>query len=133
MRGDQLDGSPIVEQEKKMIKGKCTAEGTQRFKERAVSKLGLPAKNYRKTYPMPSSPLSTSPLTQLDLSTVGYGTFIGKPEDEDDFDTYVAAKYLIRSGAINLIDTAINYRCQKAERTMGTVLTCLLSDEFGPY
>jgi aryl-alcohol dehydrogenase-like predicted oxidoreductase len=64
---------------------------------------------------------------------VAYGTFIGKPEDEDDFDSYVAAKYLIRSGAINHIDTAINYRCQKAERTMGTLLKCLLSDVYGPY
>jgi len=29
------------------------------------------------------------------LSTVGLGTYVGKPDDEDDFDTYVAAKYLI--------------------------------------
>ena len=65
------------------------------------------------------------------MSTVGYGTFIGKPDDEDDFDTYVAAKHLIRSGAVNMIDTAANYRCQKAERTMGSVLHTLTSQELG--
>lgn len=108
-----------------MIEGKCTSEGTARFKERAVSKLGIAAKNFRRTFP-----LSTveGQKTHLDLSTVGYGTFIGKPDDEDDFDTYVAAKHLIRSGAINHIDTAGNYRCQKAERTMGAVLKCLTSE-----
>ena len=30
------------------------------------------------------------------------------------------------SGGINLIDTAINYRCQKAERTVGAVLKTLI-------
>ena len=70
---------------------------------------------------------------QIDLSTVGYGTFIGQPNDEDDFDSYVAAKHLIRSGAINLIDTAANFRCQKAERTMGSVLKTLTSEEFGNF
>jgi len=57
---------------------------------------------------------------------------LGKPEDEDDFDSYVAAKCLIRSGSINIIDTAINYRCQKAERTIGAVVKSL-SEEFGKF
>jgi hypothetical protein len=35
-----------------MIEGKCTAEGTARFKERAVSKLGIAAKNFRRTLPL---------------------------------------------------------------------------------
>jgi len=39
------------------------------------------------------------------------GTYLGKPDDEDDFDNYVAAKHLLRSGAVNIVDTAINYRC----------------------
>jgi len=63
----------------------------------------------------------------LELSTVGYGTYVGKPDDEDDFDMYVAAKSLLKSGAINVIDTAINYRCQKSERTIGAVLHSLVS------
>ena len=58
---------------------------------------------------------------------------MGKPDDEDDFDNYVAAKHLIRSGAVNVIDTAANFRCQKAERTMGSVIRTLTSDEFGQF
>jgi hypothetical protein len=90
-----------------LIEGKCTAEGTRRFKERSSTRLGISAKNFRKTYPLPSNDSET----QLDISTVGLGTYLGKPDDEDDFNLYVAAKHLIRSGAVNIVDTAINYRC----------------------
>jgi len=47
----------------------------------------------------------------LELSTVGLGSYLGMPEDADDFDLYNAAKYLITSGGLNVLDTAINYRC----------------------
>ena len=50
------------------------------------------------------------------------------PNDENDFDLYIALKYLLKSGSINVIDTAINYRCQKAERTIGAVLRTLLTE-----
>ena len=50
------------------------------------------------------------------------------PNDEDDFDLYIALKYLLKSGSMNVIDTAINYRCQKAERTIGAVLRTLLTE-----
>lgn len=60
------------------------------------------------------------------MSTVGLGTYMGKPDDEDDFDLYVAAKYLLQSGSLNVLDTASNYRCQKAERTLGAVIGSLL-------
>ena len=63
------------------------------------------------------------------MSTVGLGTYIGKPDDEDDFDQYVAAKYLLQSGTLNVLDSASNYRCQKSERTLGAVLSTLLDEE----
>ena len=85
----------------------------------------MPAKNFRRTYPLPLA-------QHFDLSTVGLGTFIGKPDDEDDFDLYVAAKHLVRSGCLNHLDTAINYRCQKAERALGAVLK-MLHSEFGAF
>ena len=50
-------------------------------------------------------------------------------DDEDDFDLYIAARYLLQSGALNVLDTASNYRCQKAERTLGAVLATLLDEE----
>lgn len=47
----------------------------------------------------------------LELTSVGLGTFIGPPDDLTDFDVYNAIKLLTLSGGINLIDTAINFRC----------------------
>ena len=40
---------------------------------------------------------------------------------EDDFDQYNAAKYLLNSSTVNVLDTAPNFRCMKAERTLGQV------------
>jgi aryl-alcohol dehydrogenase-like predicted oxidoreductase len=58
----------------------------------------------------------------LHLSTVGLGTYLGLPDDQTDFDVYNAAKELLLSGGLNVVDTAINYRCQKAERAVGAAL-----------
>jgi aryl-alcohol dehydrogenase-like predicted oxidoreductase len=38
---------------------------------------------------------------------------------------YNAVKLMVRCGGINVLDTAINYRCQKAERTIGAALNTL--------
>ena len=60
------------------------------------------------------------------MSTVGLGTYLGLPDDETDFDVYNAAKLLVLSGGVNHIDTAINYRCQKAERSVGAAIRTLV-------
>lgn len=87
-----------------LIPGNCTAEGTQRFVEKAVG-LGIPKRNFRKPI---IPPLEAAPLQ---LSTVGLGTYLGPTDDATDFDVYNAAKLLVNSGGVNVIDTAINYRC----------------------
>ena len=91
-----------------------------------MARKGIPAKNFRKPFPLPFSDGSQD---AFNLSTVGLGTYMGKPDDQDDFDLYIAAKYLLRSGALNVLDTASNYRCQKSERTLGAVLRTLLDEE----
>ena len=42
---------------------------------------------------------------------------------------YVALKCLVRSGGLNAIDTAINYRCQKSERIVGAALRTLFDED----
>ena len=46
-----------------------------------------------------------------------------------DFDVYNAAKLLVTSGGVNVLDTAINYRCQKAERTIGAAVRNLINQD----
>jgi aryl-alcohol dehydrogenase-like predicted oxidoreductase len=47
----------------------------------------------------------------FELSTIGYGSYLGFPDDKTDFDVYNSLKLLVLSGGLNVIDTAINYRC----------------------
>jgi aryl-alcohol dehydrogenase-like predicted oxidoreductase len=61
----------------------------------------------------------------LELSSIGIGSYLGAPDDQTDFDLYNAIKLMVLSGGINVLDTAINYRCQKSERTIGAVLKTL--------
>ena len=74
----------------------------------------VPLRHFRKPFHIP-----------FELSTVGLGTYIGAPDDQTDFDVYNAVKLMVMSGGVNVIDTAINYRCQKAERTLGAALKTL--------
>ena len=50
----------------------------------------------------------------MKLSSLGVGTYIGAPDDETDFHMYSGIKGSVMSGAVNVIDTAINYRYMKS-------------------
>ena len=63
----------------------------------------------------------------LKVSSIGYGTYVGDPDDLTDFQVYDAIKQSVLSGGVNHIDTAPNYRYMKAERTVGRILTALES------
>ena len=63
----------------------------------------------------------------LSLSNVGIGTYLGEPDSQTDLMVKDAVKKSIMSG-INVIDTAINYRAQKSERSIGHALSELISD-----
>ena len=99
----------------------CTYKGTKRFAQRAKANNDIPQRNFRK----PLLP-QYDELGPLHLSTVGLGTYLGLPDDAADFDVYNAAKLLVNSGGVNVLDTAINYRCQKAERALGAALRTLI-------
>jgi aryl-alcohol dehydrogenase-like predicted oxidoreductase len=64
------------------------------------------------------------------LSSLGIGTYLGEPDERTDkayTDSIVAA---VESG-VNLIDTAINYRFQRSERSVGAALAELSRRGFG--
>jgi aryl-alcohol dehydrogenase-like predicted oxidoreductase len=93
-----------------MISGFATPEGTKRF----AQKMGVVPDNYRV-------------VNSLTLSNVGIGTYLGNPDGQTDLLVTEAVKKSILSG-INVIDTAINYRAQKAERSVGKAISELVSE-----
>jgi aryl-alcohol dehydrogenase-like predicted oxidoreductase len=55
------------------------------------------------------------------VSSVGIGTYLGEPTAAGDDAAREAIRLALRSG-INHVDTAINYRCGRAERVVGEAL-----------
>ena len=58
---------------------------------------------------------------RLLTSALGLGTYLGDCTDEDDA-AYAAVVHAALAAGVNLFDTAINYRCQRSERTLGHAL-----------
>ncbi len=50
---------------------------------------------------------------------------MGKPDTEDDLKQFNAIIDSVRSGGVNVIDSAINYRYMKSERTIGAAIRFL--------
>lgn len=88
-----------------MIPGCATAEATASF---ARSSGALP-ENYRV-------------FAGLTLSNVGMGTYLGSEDAETDGAVQRAVRDSVRAG-INVVDTAINYRSQRAERAVGRAVS----------
>jgi aryl-alcohol dehydrogenase-like predicted oxidoreductase len=60
-------------------------------------------------------------IAGLTVSSIGLGTYLGECDGADD-QRYEAAALLCLASGSNLLDTAINYRCQRSERTLGRVI-----------
>jgi len=94
-----------------MITGYATPEGTKKFVERQNQDSH---ENYKNVH-------------NLTLSNVGIGTYLGNPDTETDKLVQDAIKKSILGG-INVIDSAINYRAQKAERSVGNAISQLIDN-----
>ena len=55
------------------------------------------------------------------VSSIGLGTYLGNPEDDEDSAYEETIARALATG-INVIDSAINYRCQRSERAIGRAL-----------
>ena len=64
----------------------------------------------------------------LNTSSLGIGTYLGAVDDATD-QSYTDALIAAGAGGINLFDTAINYRDQRSERSIGVALRQLQRDE----
>lgn len=75
----------------------------------------------------PQAPDFTRSLGALGtVSALGVGTALGDPTDAEDARYESAIEAAIAAG-VTLIDTAINYRCQRSERVVGRVLARALA------
>jgi aryl-alcohol dehydrogenase-like predicted oxidoreductase len=66
---------------------------------------------------------------ELLVSSIGIGTYLGEPDDATDR-SYTEAVIAAVEGGINLIDSAINYRFQRSERSIGRALQALVAKGF---
>jgi aryl-alcohol dehydrogenase-like predicted oxidoreductase len=92
--------------------GRASAAGTAAFARRAQER-GVSAGHFREA---PAG---------LRLSSIGLGTYLGATNGPTDLAVTEAARLAIASGRINVLDTAINYRGQRAERSLGRALGLL--------
>lgn len=87
-----------------MIPGRATPEGTKRFAERSSAAPG----HFREA-------------AGVLLSSIGLGTYLGKENDATDRG-YEASIARALASAVNVFDSAINYRGQRSERAIGRAL-----------
>ena len=63
----------------------------------------------------------------LEVSSIAHGTYLGDSDDATDA-LYEAALRQSLANGVNIIDTAINYRCQRSERVIGRVLQDVIGE-----
>jgi aryl-alcohol dehydrogenase-like predicted oxidoreductase len=65
----------------------------------------------------------------LVLSSIGIGTYLGEPDEATD-KGYTSAVVAAVEGGVNVVDSAINYRLQRSERSVGAALKQLAGKGF---
>ncbi len=99
----------------KPIAGSATPQGTLRYAARFRGKSA--AGHFREA------------TNGLVLSSIGIGTYLGEPDEATD-EAYSGAVVAAVEGGFNVVDTAINYRFQRSERSIGAALRELISSGF---
>ncbi|HLB01917.1 MAG TPA: aldo/keto reductase [Nitrospiria bacterium] len=87
----------------------ATTEGTERYQKRLAG--GVQSAHFRR-------------LDDLYVSSIGLGTYLGNSDSSTD---RLYQQSIIRAVELgcNVLDTAINYRCQRSERLIGQALSWL--------
>jgi len=92
----------------------ATKEGTTRYAQRFAGRAA--DGHFRETQ-------------RMMLSSLGIGTYLGQPDEKTDA-AYTATVVAAVESGINLIDSAINYRFQRSERSIGEALQQLAAKGF---
>jgi aryl-alcohol dehydrogenase-like predicted oxidoreductase len=94
----------------------ATSKGTEDFRVAAL-KGGAAPEHFRE-------------VEGLRMSSLGLGTYLGESDDETD-ELYRRAMVEAAGLGCNLVDSAINYRCQRSERAVGRALADLEAEGVG--
>jgi aryl-alcohol dehydrogenase-like predicted oxidoreductase len=97
------------------LPGSATPEGTDRYRKRFHGK--IPLAHFREAQ-------------SLWMSSIGIGTYLGNCDDATDLAYHQAVVRAVEAGC-NVIDSAINYRLQRSERSIGTALKELAKNDYG--
>jgi len=95
-----------------LVEGRATREGTQKFRKRFAK--AQPDHFYR--------PIADGAI----VSALGFGTYLGECDDAEDARYTTTVMAALEKG-VNILDTAINYRCQRSERAIGEALRTMIS------
>lgn len=95
------------------VEGRATPEGTLRFRRRFAKT--QPDDFYR--------PFTDGAV----VSSLGLGTYLGECDDAEDA-RYTETVTAALERGVNILDTAINYRCQRSERAIGEALRSMTSN-----
>jgi aryl-alcohol dehydrogenase-like predicted oxidoreductase len=93
----------------------ATPEGTERYRQRFAGV--IPPEHFRAMH-------------GIGFSSIGLGTYLGNHDQITDAQYHEAIVRAVQSGC-NVIDSAINYRCQRSERSIGTALKELACQGYG--
>jgi len=97
------------------LSGRATPQGTLRYAARFQGRAA--AGHFREA------------AGGLHVSSIGIGTYLGEPDVATD-KLYTDAVVAAIEGGINLIDSAINYRLQRSERSVGAAVKALSGKGF---
>lgn len=107
--------SSAAKSDDKRMHGCATAQGTLRYAARFQGRAA--AGHFRDVQ------------AGLVLSSIGIGTYLGEPDEATD-KGYASAVVAAVEGGINVVDSAINYRLQRSERSVGAALRQLAAKGF---
>jgi len=97
------------------VDGFANTKGTKEFVNRAVHSHAIVPNHFRQR-------------DGIFLSSIGMGTYLGDPTIQYDELIEKAIYDSVKSGAVNVLDTAINYRYMKSEKCIGRAISRLIDD-----
>lgn len=109
------DGMSTPQATTPRLSGRATPQGTRRYAARFQGRAA--SRHFREA------------AGGLCVSSLGIGTYLGEPDLSTD-KAYAEAVTAAIEGGLNLIDSAINYRFQRSERSVGLALKSLAARGF---